>query len=190
MTGVDLSPQMIELARARTAAAAGIEFIAGAAAEFNLGRSFGAVVSLFHVASYQAGAGEMLRMLENVRRHLNPGGIFVFDFWHGPGVLADPPVERVRRAEDERIRVTRIAKPTHRPEECIVDVNFEVNIEDVADGAAERIEELHRLRYFSVPELESLLHRAGLAIERTHAGLTIAPLEARAWYGLVVARAN
>ncbi len=189
VTGVDLSADMIALAQSKTATASGIGYATGAAAEFQLECRFAAVVSLFHVVSYQAADGEVGRMFANVRRHLGAGGLFVFDFWHGPGVLADPPAERVRRAEDGRIRVTRIAKPVHRADECRVDVNYEVGIEDLVTGTAERIEEFHRLRYFFLPELAALLAQAGFVIEGTQAGLSDEVLTAQAWYGLVVARA-
>jgi SAM-dependent methyltransferase len=188
--GVDLSPAMIEIARERTGTDATVGFFAGAATEFDRGRAFTATVSLFHVVSYQSGPDEVCRMFANVRRHLGPGGRFVFDFWHGPGVLADPPAVRVRRAEDERVRVTRIAEPTHRPLERIVEVNYKILVETRASGQVERIEEIHRLRYFSVPELELMLKRAGFNLERTHAGLTAENLTARSWHGLVVARAT
>ena len=189
VAGVDLSAAMIECARARTPQDAGIDYFVGAATQFDLGRQFSAIVSLFHVVSYQSGPDDAFRMFERVRRHLAPGGRFVFDFWHGPGVLADPPGVRVRRAEDTGMRVWRIAEPVHRPEACRVDVAYEVLIEHRATGKVDRVEEMHHLRYFFLPELAFMLERAGFALERTHAGLTPAALDGRAWYGLVVARA-
>jgi SAM-dependent methyltransferase len=190
VAGVDLSPAMIEIARERTAHNAGVEFFAGTAAEFDGGQAFTAIVSLFHVVSYQTGTEDVYRMFMNVRRHLAPGGIFVFDFWHGPGVLADPPTIRVRRAEDDGIRVTRIAEPTHHPLQCLVDINYEILVESFAESRVERIEEFHRLRYFFLPEIDFMLKRAGLSLEQTHAGLVVENLNARSWHSLVVARAG
>ncbi len=189
VAGVDASVDMIALARQRTPAAAGIAFTSGLAAEFNLGRRFSAVVSLFHVASYHAADGELARMLANVRRHLPPGGRFVFDFWHGPGVLADPPARRERRIEDDVIRIHRVAVPVHDTARRIIEVQYDVTIEPVAGGAPEKIRELHRMRYFSVPELAPLLAAAGFRVDRTHAGISRDALDARAWYGLIVATA-
>jgi SAM-dependent methyltransferase len=190
VAGVDSSPTMIEIARARTTRNDGIELFTDAAAEFDQGQAFTATVSLFHVVSYQSGPEEAYRMFANVRRHLKPGGIFIFDFWHGPGVLADPPAIRVRRAGDEGIRVTRIAEPTHHPLECLVDVNYKILVEDVADRRIEHIEEFHQMRYFFLPELVFMLNCTGFSLEQTRAGLAAEGLNARSWHGLVVARAN
>ncbi len=189
VSGVDLSPAMVEIARAANTAEDGTEFFVGPADKFDLGRRFSAVVSLFHVVSYLSGRGEVFRMLVNVRRHLEPGGLFVFDFWHGPGVLADPPAVRVRRAENNSLHVIRIAETTHRPVECLVDVRYEIMVEDEAAARVEHITESHCLRYFFLPELDFILQCAGFRIERTRAGLTAEELGPRAWHGLVVARA-
>jgi hypothetical protein len=105
-------------------------------------------------------------------------------------VLADPPVVRVRRVSDGRIRAVRIAEPRHQPEEHRIDVAYEVFIEDTVAGGIVTVKEVHRLRYFFLPELETTLARAGFALEHTYAGLSGQPLDARAWYGLVVARAK
>lgn len=188
VTGVDLSPEMIDLARKRIPPGFAIEFVPGAAADFNLGRVFSAVISLFHVASYHVGPEELFRMLVNVRHHLVSGGIFIFDFWHGPGVLADPPVVRIRRVEDDRIRVIRTSEPVHRPERCIVEVNFEVKIEEIPSQTVASFRETHCLRYYSLPELELMLGRAGFSLETVRAGLSEKPLDNRAWNGLIVAR--
>jgi SAM-dependent methyltransferase len=189
VTGVDLSADMLAIARGRTAAGAAVDYVQGAAAEVALGRTFTAAASLFHVMSYQAEPGELERALANVRRHLASGGRFVFDFWHGPGVQADPPALRVRRADDAASRLTRIAEPRHDAAARRIDVAYELFLEDRAEGGIVRIEEVHRLRYFFRDEVEAALRGAGFGARAAHAGIDDAPLDARAWYGLIVAEA-
>jgi SAM-dependent methyltransferase len=189
VTGVDISADMISLACQRTPVEAGIQYVTASAADFDLGRKFSAVVSLFHVASYQVGNGEMLAMIRNVRRHLVTDGRLAFDFWHGPGVLADPPVRRERRVENQSIRVFRTAEPTHHTEEHRIDVAYTVQIESLPDGEMRGLCEVHHLRYFFVPELVDMLQQAGFALECTFAGLGGAKLDDSAWYGFILARA-
>jgi len=50
----------------------------------NLGRSFDAVISLFHVVSYQASDEALQAVFEVATAHLGPSGVFLFDVWHGP----------------------------------------------------------------------------------------------------------
>lgn len=188
--GVDISPQMIAIARERSVGSGEIDYQIGAAADFHFPRTFNAVVSLFHVVSYQADGDDAFRMFRNVRRHLLPGGFFIFDFWHGPGVWCAPPSVRVRRAEDDRVQVTRIAEPQHWPERCRVDVRYELLVEERASGRVERTVETHCLRYFFLPELRFLLAQAGFEIERAVEAFSEHELHGRAWQGLVVARAT
>lgn len=189
VTGVDLSADMIQQAAERTPAELAVGFAQGAAADFDLRQQFDAVVSLFHVASYQADAGELLRMLRNIRRHIRAGGRLVFDFWHGGGVRADPPGRRERTARDDELKVTRVATPTHDPQRQIIEVRYDIVAEQARGGAREEIKELHRMRYYFRPEIEESLREAGFALEQTRSGLTPEPLSETSWYGLVVARA-
>jgi SAM-dependent methyltransferase len=188
VTGVDLSIEMVDIARSRIPPGGEIEFFHGAAAEFDLGRKFSSVVSLFHVASYHVGPEDLFRMFVNVRRHLVAGGIFIFDFWHGSGVLADPPAARIRRVENDCIRVVRISEPAHTPERCLVEVNYEVQIEDIAGKTVAGFRETHRMRYYFLPELEFMLGRAGFSVEIAQAGFSGKNLDSHAWHGLIVAR--
>lgn len=159
--GVDMSAAMLEEAR-RTQPA--ITFHEGDARSFRLDRRFDAVVSLFHVASYQTTNRDFAAYLQTAKSLMAPGGVFIFDFWYGPAVLADPPAVRVKRLEDGRHKITRIAEPDHDSLRNTVDVRYQVLIESVA--GARQLSESHRMRYFFVPEIELFLENSGLILRK------------------------
>lgn len=159
--GVDQSEAMLKRATARKAAlpaeiAARLSFGPGDARSVRTGNPCDAVIALFHVASYQTSNADLQAMFATAAAHLRPGGLFLFDFWYGPAVLAEQPEVRVKRLADERIDVTRIAEPVMHPSENVVDVNYTVFIGDKASGAMEQVRETHRMRYLFLPELELL----------------------------------
>lgn len=192
--GVDLSVAMVARARERRAALppalqAKLRFAEGDARHVRLGGHFDAVLALFHVMSYQTTDADLLAVLRSARAHLVPGGRFVFDFWHGPAVLADRPRVVTKTVADGRIEVHRHTTPTLHEAEHRVDVRFDVTIR-ARDGSGERtLYEIHPMRYLSVPEVESLCGQAGFAVERACAWLRDEPPSERSWYAAVVAGA-
>jgi len=133
-----------------------LTFIQGDIRTLNIGKRFDAVISLFDVMSYQTTNRDLRAAFDRVKAHLNPGGIFIFDCWYGPGVLSDRPTVRVKRLEDEEIIVTRIAEPVMHPNENLVDVNYLVFVKNKYSGTIEEIRETHTMRYLFRPEIESL----------------------------------
>jgi SAM-dependent methyltransferase len=164
--GVDRSDGMLAAAERRRAAAEPalaerMTFSAGDVRTVRLARSFDAVVALFHVASYQVGNDGLRALFETAREHLVPGGLFVFDAWYGPAVLTDPPVVRVKRMEDDRIQVTRVAEPVLHANRNVVDVNYQVLIRNRATGAVDELAERHEMRYLFLPEVDMLFDEFG-----------------------------
>ena len=129
------------------------ELLHGDARSLRLHRTFDAVGSLFHVMSYQNTEKDALDMFATARAHLALGGLFFFDFWHGPGVLADPPVRRKRELEDEQTRIIRTAEPEYRMNDNIVVVHYHVSITNKGTGRQTELEEDHSMRYWFLPEL-------------------------------------
>jgi SAM-dependent methyltransferase len=162
VTGVDASATMIDEARKR-APAARLEI--ADIRELYLGRSFDAASSLFHVMSYQATAADLRAALGSIRRHLETGGTFLFDFWYGPRVLASEPAAREKTVEHEGRRWTRRAEPRHVPEHQSVDVVYRLRAEPDVPGTSDEFSEVHRLRYFFRPELDAALREARFASE-------------------------
>ena len=167
VVGIDRSERMLAQARARLAAVVDspteARFQLGDARDFDLGRKFDAAVSLFHVMSYQAGPGDLHAALGSIRRHLHHGGLFLFDFWYGPAVLAQRPERRVRVVEDARFHVSRTATPTVGEDERVVDVRYEFEVTDKRTGTREQIEERHPMRYLMPSEVGELARAAGFA---------------------------
>lgn len=164
--GVDQSAEMIQRLRERIAElpadhAQRLELEVADVRSLRTERRFDAVYSLFHVMSYLLKDDDLRAAFATARAHLEEGGAFVFDFWYGPAVLADPPVLRVKRADDAKIEVTRIAEPDHRPEENRVDVHYQVFVRDKASAAVREVRECHQMRYLFVPEIRRLLELEG-----------------------------
>lgn len=156
--GVDLSESMLARAEARkdslpSEVAARLSFSPGDVRTVRTGETYDAVISLFHVMSYQTTNADLEAAFKTAAVHLKSGGTFLFDFWYGPGVLTLKPDVRVKRLKDDEIRVTRIAEPVMHVNENVVDVNYTVFIELKADDAVEQVRETHRMRYLFLPEL-------------------------------------
>ncbi|MER3434317.1 MAG: SAM-dependent methyltransferase [Leptolyngbya sp. ERB_1_1] len=167
--GVDFSEEMLEKASDRlsqlpTGLASRLKFTCGDIRQIKLNQTFDVVLSLFHVISYQTTNEDLLAAFATVKRHLKPGGMFVFDVWYGPAVLSDRPTLRVKRLEDETISVTRIAEPVIYPNENLVNINYQVFIKDKSNSFVDEIHEVHCMRYLFHPEVSLLLNNAGLKI--------------------------
>ncbi len=140
--------------------------------DFKLNQEFDAVVSLFHVISYLTHNDSLINCLQLVHQHLKPQGLFLFDFWYTPAVYSLKPETRIRRLEDESISVVRIAESIIHSQINVVDVNFEVHIQDKKTLQTQILKELHPMRHFSIPELDFLAKLTGFEIVRSEEYVT------------------
>lgn len=163
VTGVDQSDAMIALARGRVAKGTSrIVYECGDMRNWQ-GGVFDAVVSLFHVMSYQISDQDVSASLQTIAKALDPGGICVFDFWFGPGVVADPPVVRTREVSGDGWLVSRLSTPDHRPESELVSVRFDIDLKG-PDSQELQFSEVHDMRYFFGPELDRMAGESGFEV--------------------------
>lgn len=162
VAGIDSSQEMISQALAKGIPQA--DFKVGNATSFSLDRKFDVITSLFHVLSYQTATENVTALMKNVSRHLNEKGLFIFDFWYGPAVLSEKPSFKVKRFEDDEIKVTRITEPVLKVNENVVDVNFELIIQNKQQNQVNTVKEVHPMRYFFKPEIELLLVSTGFQL--------------------------
>lgn len=178
--GIDLSAEMLERID-EAGAPEGFTCCVGDARSYRDGRVYDAVLSLFHVMSYQADDEELLEAFMTAAAHLDPGGVFVFDAWYGPAVLAQRPERRERTVEAPDVSVTRTAVPTHRPELNRVDVDYLIAVTERLSGDVRRFRETHPMRYLFVDEVRALLARAGIDLVESCAFMTGGPLGEDTW---------
>ena len=162
VAGVDLSEDMLAIAREK-AAAAGVRasFHHGDMRDASVGRTFDVALILFAALGYQTEDGAVAGTLANVRRHLRPGGLLLIDVWNAPTLLREGAPDRLSVTERPGGQLIKASTRTLRAGSAVVEVRMRVwEIEGTTlTGSAD---ETHRMRAFAQPELERFLAEAGL----------------------------
>jgi SAM-dependent methyltransferase len=150
VTGIERSEQMVNMARL----VPGFTCQQGDICTVKLGRTFDAVLSLFHVVSYQTTNSAVQDVFARAADHLKPGGLFLFDVWYSPAVYAKRPEVRIKRISNETVEITRIAEPVMKSEQNRVDVNYTIFVRNIEKDEFEILKETHPIRHFSIFELD------------------------------------
>lgn len=188
VTGIDLSPQMIEVAKRNSSKGMTIEYEAADIRNYKTKRAYDVVISLFHVMSYQNTNNDIVDAFCTAANAIRDDGIFVFDLWYGLGVLSDKPTVRFKMVEDNEYILYRIADPVIHVEENVVDVNYQVFIIDKETGYVRMIKEVHKMRYFFIPELRFYLQKAGFELLECLDSNTLQKADFGSWTAICVAR--
>ena len=194
VVGVDRSESMLEHARTKISAAlpANIkrpEFRLGDIRNIDLGERFDAVLMMFTVMGYLHERADFFAALKTVRRHLNAGGLFIFDVWNGPGVMADKPHDRtitVTEGATSIIRKTRVRLDAPRQ---ICSVHFDLQRVEAGE-VSKKWEEEHIMRFYFPQELELALRDNSLDLLRLRSFPDYEGLpDEKAWNVIGVAKA-
>ena len=165
VTGLERSAEMVELAKQKKIE--NFEPIVADITNFSINNKFDVAVSLFHVISYLTSNNQLVECFKTVNKHLNEKGIFIFDVWYTPAVYMQKPETRVKRISDNAIQGTRIAESTIHFNENVVDVNYEIHIQNKANGITEVYQEKHPMRHFSIPEIALLAELTNFTVIKT-----------------------
>jgi SAM-dependent methyltransferase len=158
-TGVDLSPAMVELARAAVPEA---RFVVGSAIDADIGPSV-AVTATGEVLQYatdaRAGLDALGTVAERAFAALAPGGVLVFDV-STPGRNLGLDVRHVFHDHD------RWSLGMHATETGDRLVRRIVILVREDDGRYRRVDETHELRLYDPDDVTAVLADAGFAVER------------------------
>ena len=109
VTGVDTSKEMIEIALKNSE---DLNFFLDLDQSFNSNEKFDAIISLFHVTSYQTDEVKLTDFFNLASRNLKPGGIFILDYWFSPAVQFLKLQERVKEIIFNGKSIQKKSKPT------------------------------------------------------------------------------
>ncbi len=187
--GIDLSDTMLASANERRRGLVPevkgrLDFALGDVRSYRAAAKFDAVLSLFHVFSYQTSNKDLNSAFCTASAHLDAGGILVFDYWYGPAVLSQRPETRVKRLCDGELSIVRIAEPRMDDVRSTVEVNYETTVFTSEDTQV--IRESHLMRYLFAPEIEMLADTHGFEAVAHHEWMSDNPLSVSAWSGYSV----
>ena len=184
--GVDFSDTMLQMAqkqltKASSDIASKISLHQGDVRKYRCNDSFDAAYSLFHVMSYQTTIQDLQASFETVKKHVHSGGVFIFDCWYGPAVLAQKPEVRLLQLQNNEIKVERVACPTLNVNDNTVDVHYHLFIQDKQSDLFKKLEESHKMRYWFLPEIKDLCRTMGMKMLSAKEWMTQAPLSTQTW---------
>lgn len=190
--GVDLSTEMLELARKSleqrdSEVRRRILLEQSDVRSFRANKIFDAVVSLFHVMSYQTSDIDVNAMIETARSHLSAGSPFLFDFWHGPAVLKSGPLSRRKEVEDDTMKIVRDTTPIWKKQLDQVEVVFDFSVLHKATGQVKYFQEIHKMRYFFPAQLERLLRKSGFQVKKCSEWETNRPVSENTFSAYMIA---
>ena len=182
--GVERSAEMVALSRKSK----GFTCEQGDITKINLGRSYDCVLSLFHVVNYQITAQQINSFFVNAANHLDKDGLFIFDFWYSPAVYSQQPTLRLKRVNNEKVKITRIAEPIIYSSDNRVDIIYTFFLEDLITGSIHTFEEIHPLRHFNLSEVDKLGANNNFELINSEEFMTSAKLSEQTWSACVVFR--
>lgn len=192
VTGVDRSLEMISLAQKKTIGMKNsVRYIHSDITSLHLKKKYDAVISMFAVMGYQTDNESLKCACDTARRHLKPGGIFLFDCWNGVAVLQDPPHEKMKEVNTSGQtgnRVIRYTRPVLHGFDHMVEINFQVFV--IKEGRIIReTRESHFMRFFFPKEIRYYLESAGFSEVYIYPFLEMEkPLISSDWNMMVVAK--
>ena len=169
VTGIDRSSDMVKYAEAKAQLQhaelkKAPQFIKEDVRCLELDESFDAVIMMFAVLGYQLTNLDLICTLGTIRKHLKPGGLFIFDVWYGPAVLAIRPGDKIKEIATADGKMIRMASGTLDVARHLCQVDYRL-LRISANSVVRDSTENHTMRYFFPMELDMMLSFNNLKLQ-------------------------
>ena len=190
IVATDHSEAMLARARQKGAAAPSrVDFQQQDMTQLNVsGRPFDAAYCLFDSIGYVATNESLAKVFRGVQQHLQPGGLFVFEFWHAAAMLRHYDPVRVRRWNKDDTLVLRVSETTLDYANQLSKVVYSI-YELKRDGTYSTLTETQVNRYFLLQEMGLWVTSTGFEPVKWFAGFTTdESISDETWHIVAVAR--
>lgn len=151
--GLDRDPEMLKLASRRVA---GIPLHQGDMRDFDLDRSYDAVLCLFGVIGYMKDQAEMTTALKRMHKHLVPGGVLLLEPWLSPDTVEHGHV-RADTAERAGMEVSRMNFTRVEGNKALINIHYLIGDQ----SGVRHSEETRTMSLFTEEEYRGALRDAG-----------------------------
>ncbi|BCM90103.1 dTDP-3-amino-3,4,6-trideoxy-alpha-D-glucopyranose [Abditibacteriota bacterium] len=172
VVGVDIAPKMIEVAQHKvenSELASHLRFYEADLTDFDLGEKFDCATCLYDSLNYILDPEKLKMAFANIARHVEVGGVFVFDM-NTPYALTQDLFTQASR--DPRKRLHYNWQANYDPRTRITSVEMEFS-RQVSTGVTEQFHEVHRERAYGANEVRALLETSGWEVERLYDAYTM-----------------
>lgn len=156
--GIDISADMLEIAKREDD---DISYFQADMKDFDLDRTFDVVVATVDVLNYLENEEEFIGTLENVRRHLNDGGVFIFDI-HSKYKMENDFNDMLYTDDTEHITYIWHALKGNAPLSAVHEMTYFVKNDD---GLYHRMDETYTQRTYEHKDVIKMIEKAGLYLD-------------------------
>ena len=162
--GLDLDPQMLSVARKKHPE---IRFHRGDMIDFDLGRQFDVVISLFSAIGYARTKARLRKAIMTMARHLLPGGVLVVEPWFTPEQW-HPGRVHVMQVEKPGLRLVRMSLSRQKGKRSPLEFHYLIGTSRGIEYAVET----HEMGLFTHQEYLDAFKAAKLTVTHDPEGLS------------------
>jgi len=155
--GVDLQPELVEIARAKVPSA---RFIVGDMREMDLGRTYDAVICMFGAIAYARDPAGMTQTLCCMAAHLAPEGVVIVEPFIRPENWRTGMVH-MQTVDEPELKLCRLNTSDRQGDLAVLRFHYLIGTPE----GVEHAEEEHVLGLFTVEQMLSAFTAAGLTAE-------------------------
>lgn len=153
-TGCDISEDMLRIARRKVHHA---QFTKANMLQLDLKKKFNVITCMFSAIGYTRTLEGLKQAVEGFAKHLNSGGVLVFDPWIDPDEFIEGNMD-TQVYENERLKVVRHCVSQRKDDQAVMDFHFLVT----QKGQQPRyFVDRHVLGLFSVRDTMQVMQEAG-----------------------------
>lgn len=152
--GIDINAGMLKVARKKHP---GIRFAQGDMRSFDLRRPFDVVTCLFSAIGYMKTKADLQTAIQNMGRHLRPGGVLLVEPWFTPDQWHTGYVTAVR-VDKPDVKIVRMSHSGKRGRLSLINFQYLIG----TSKGIEHINEQHELGLFTHDEYMNAFTKSGL----------------------------